>query len=89
MGPLKNLTNVQKIYVFIQILSMILIFIVAKDFAGMSLLTVVPVIPVNRLIFQEQPPAFVLTLSNATKTHQNPLLLGCSGDGGETIASKG
>lgn len=74
MKPLKNLTNVQKIYILIQILFMILILIVAKGFAGMSLLTVVPVIPVNRLIFQEQPSAFVLTLSNATKTHQNPIL---------------
>lgn len=89
MRPLKNITNVRKIYIFIQILSMILIFIVAIGFAGRSLLTVVPVIPVNRLIFHEQPSAFVLTLSNATKTHQNPLLWGCCGDGGETIASKG
>lgn len=40
---------------------------VAKDFAGMSLLTVVPVISVIRLTFQEQYFAFVLALPDASK----------------------
>lgn len=52
---------------FIEILLMILRLFVAKGFAGMSLLTVVPVIPVIRLTFQEQPFAFVLTLPDAPK----------------------
>lgn len=59
---------------FIEILYMILRFFAAKDFSGMSLLTVVPVIPVIRLTFQEQLSAFVLTLPDASKA-QLPLPL--------------
>lgn len=57
---------------FIEILSMILRFFFAKDFVGMRLLTVVPVIPVIRLTFQEQPSAFVLTLPDASKPQLPP-----------------
>lgn len=59
---------------FIEILSMILRFFFAKDFVGMRLLTVVPVIPVIRLTFQEQPSAFVLTLPDASKPQLPPPL---------------
>lgn len=49
-----------------------LMFTVAKYFVGMTMLTVVPLMPIIRLVFQEQPSAFVLTFSNAMKTQQNP-----------------
>lgn len=60
----------------IEILSMILRFFVARDFAGTSLLTVVPVISVIRLTFQEQPSAFLLTLPDASKTQPPPPCVG-------------
>jgi len=63
-------------YMFIQSLSMNLRFFVAKDFAGMSFLTVVAVIPVVRLTFQEQPSAFLFTLPGASKTEQPPSCVG-------------
>lgn len=70
----------------IQILSMILRFLVAKDIVGMNLLTVVPAIPVIRLTFQEQPPAFVLTLPDASKPQPPPLRWVCSDSRREAIA---
>lgn len=54
----------------------------------MVLFMVVPVIPVVRFTFQEQPSAFVLTLPDTAKTHSHPPLAphlgrGCSDSGRE------
>lgn len=58
----------------IQVLSIILKFVISNDFAEKGLLVAVPVIPVVRLTFQEQPSAFVFTLPDMSKAHSHPPL---------------